>query len=231
VTSAGLTIAGPVAVLSPFGLEGAGVRLEPLSLDHAEALAEAAAGARDSFGYTWVPDGLADARRYVQAALADRDAGRTVPFAIRTRMGHRIVGSTRFLDLEVFRWPPPWPPGAGRGPVPSDGQPPVVAEIGSTWLASPAQRTGVNAECKLLMLRHAFDVWSVLRVTLKTDARNQASRTAIERLGATFEGVRRAHSAASDGTIRDTAYYSILRLEWPGVCDRLQREVRERASS
>jgi RimJ/RimL family protein N-acetyltransferase len=231
VTSAGLTIAGPVAVLSPFGLEGAGVRLEPLSLDHAEALAAAAAGARDSFGYTWVPDGLADARRYVQAALADRDAGRTVPFAIRTRMGHRIVGSTRFLDLEVFRWPPPWPPGAGRGPVPSDGQPPVVAEIGSTWLAPPAQRTGVNAECKLLMLRHAFDVWSVLRVTLKTDARNQASRTAIERLGATFEGVRRAHSAASDGTIRDTAYYSILRLEWPGVCDRLQREVRERASS
>ena len=145
-------------------------------------------------------------------------------------MGHRVVGSTRFLDLEVFRWPPPWPPGVGRGPVPSDGQPPVVAEIGSTWLAPSAQRTGVNAECKLLMLRHAFDVWSVLRVTLKTDARNQVSRDAIERLGATFEGVRRAHSPASDGSIRDTAYYSILRPEWPAVCDRLQRQVRERAS-
>ena len=219
------------AMLRAFGLEGAGVRLEPLSMAHAEALAEAASGARDSFGYTWVPDGLADARRYVQAALDDRDAGRTVPFAVRTRMGHRIVGSTRFLDLEVFRWPPPWPPGVGRGPVPSDGQPPVVAEIGSTWLAPSAQRTGVNDECKLLMLRHAFDVWSVLRVTLKTDARNQASRAAIERLGATFEGVRRAHSAASDGSIRDTAYYSILRPEWPAVCDRLQRQVRERASS
>jgi RimJ/RimL family protein N-acetyltransferase len=218
-------------MLSPFGLEGSEVRLEPLSMAHAEALAEAAAGARDSFGYTWVPDGLEDARRYVQAALDDRDAGRTVPFAIRTRMGHRIVGSTRFLDLEVFRWPPPWPPGVGRGPEPTDGQPPVVAEIGSTWLAPSVQRTGVNAECKLLMLRHAFDVWSVLRVALKTDARNQASRTAIERLGATFEGVRRAHSAASDGSIRDTAYYSILRPEWPAVCDRLQRQVRERASS
>jgi N-acetyltransferase len=217
-------------MLSPFGLEGSGVRLEPLTMAHAEALAEAAAGARDSFGYTWVPDGLADARRYVQAALDDRDAGRTVPFAIRARLGHRVVGSTRFLDLEVFRWPPPWPPGVGRGPVPTDGQPPVVAEIGSTWLAPAAQRTGVNAECKLLMLRHAFDVWSVLRVTLKTDARNEASREAIERLGATFEGVRRAHSAASDGSIRDTAYYSILRPEWPAVCDRLQREVRERAS-
>jgi N-acetyltransferase len=218
------------AMLRAFGLEGAGVRLEPLSMAHAEALAEAASGARTGFGYTWVPDGPADARRYVQAALDDRDAGRTVPFAVRTRMGHRIVGSTRFLDLEVFRWPPPWPPGVGRGPVPSDGQPPVVAEIGSTWLAPSAQRTGVNDECKLLMLRHAFDVWSVLRVTLKTDARNQASRAAIERLGATFEGVRRAHSPASDGSIRDTAYYSILRPEWPSVCDRLQRQVRERAS-
>ena len=217
-------------MLSPFGLEGAGIRLEPLSMAHAEALAGAASGARDSFGYTWVPDGLAEARRYVQAALDDRDAGRTAPFAVRARMGHRIVGSTRFLDLEVFRWPPPWPPGAARGPVPSDGQPPVVAEIGSTWLAASAQRTGVNAECKLLMLRHAFDVWDVLRVTLKTDARNQASRAAIERLGATFEGIRRAHSPASDGSVRDTAYYSILRPEWPAVCDRLQRQVRERAS-
>jgi RimJ/RimL family protein N-acetyltransferase len=217
-------------MLSPFVLEGTGIRLEPLSMTHAEALAEAASGARDSFGYTWVPDGPEDARRYVQAALEDRDAGRSVPFAVRSRMGHRIVGSTRYLDLEVFRWPPPWPPGVGRGPVPSDGQPPVVAEIGSTWLAASAQRTGVNAECKLLMLRHAFDVWSVLRVTLKTDARNQASRAAIERLGATFEGVRRAHSPASDGSIRDTAYYSILRPEWPAVCDRLQRQVRERAS-
>jgi N-acetyltransferase len=224
------TLAGRATMLSPFGLEGAGIRLEPLSMGHAEALAEAASGARDSFGYTWVPDGLAEARRYVQAALDDRDAGRSVPFAVRTRRGHRIAGSTRFLDLEVFRWPPPWPPGVGRGPVPSDGQPPVVAEIGSTWLAPSAQRTGVNAECKLLMLRHAFDVWSVLRVTLKTDARNQVSRAAIERIGATFEGVRRAHSAAPDGSIRDTAYYSILRPEWPAVCDRLQRQVRERAS-
>ena len=216
-------------MLSPFALEGAGIRLEPLTMAHAEALAEAASGARDSFGYTWVPDGPEDAGRYVQAALDDRDTGRSVPFAVRSRMGHRIVGSTRFLDLEVFRWPPPWPPGVGRGPVPSDGQPPVVAEIGSTWLAAAAQRTGINAECKLLMLRHAFDVWNVLRVTLKTDARNQASRAAIERLGATFEGVRRAHSPASDGSIRDTAYYSILRPEWPAVCDRLQRQVRERA--
>lgn len=214
-------------MLSPFVLEGAGIRLEPLTMEHVPALAAAAEAERASFGYTWVPDGITDARRYVQAALADRDDGRSVPFAVRRRLGHRIVGSTRFLDLDVFRWPPPWPPGAGQGPQPSDGQPPAVAEIGSTWYAASAQRTGINTECKLLMLRHAFDVWSVLRVTLKTDARNAASRASIGRLGAQFEGIRRAHSPAPDGTIRDTAYYSILRPEWPAVCDRLQRRVRE----
>src|SRR5579875_3807054 len=160
-------------MLSRFTLEGPAIRLEPLTLDHVPALAAAAAGSRDSFGFTWVPDGEEDARRYVEAALADRDTGRTVPFAVRTRAGHRIVGSTRFLELEVFGWPPPWPPGAAQGPVPSNGHPPAVAEIGSTWFATSVQRTGVNPECKLLMLRHAFDVWGVVRVTLKTDARNE----------------------------------------------------------
>ena len=101
-------------MLRPFFLEGAGIRLEPLSLAHTDGLAEAASGARDSFGYTWVPDGRDDAQRYVQAALDDRDAGRSVPFAVRSRMGHRIVGSTRFLDLEVFRWPPPTRPRTRR---------------------------------------------------------------------------------------------------------------------
>ncbi len=213
-------------MLSPFVLEGAGVRLEPLSAGHAQALADAAAGNRASFGYTWVPDGTDDARRYVQAALAGRDLGRAVPFAVRRLDSGRVVGSTRFLDLDVFGWPPPWPPGVGQGPVPSDQQPPTVAEIGSTWYAASAQRTGVNAACKLLMLRHAFETWRVLRVTLKTDARNEASRAAIERLGARFEGIRRAHAPAQDGTARDTAYFSIVAGEWPGVRDHLERRLR-----
>nr|WP_261567718.1 GNAT family protein [Frankia gtarii] len=97
------------------------------------------------------------------------------------------------------------------------GTPPSVAEIGGTWLAASAQRTAVNTEAKLLLLGHAFDTWAALRVCLKTDARNARSRAAIERLGARFEGVRRAHMLAFDGTARDSAYYSILRAEWPGV--------------
>jgi N-acetyltransferase len=206
-----------VVVLSPFALQGQLVRLEPLESGHAAALAEAAAENRASYGFTWVPDGLADARRYVANALDYQATGHAVPFVVRRLADERLVGATKFLDLAVFTWPPPWPPGVTLGPEPSDEQPPSVAEIGSTWYAASAQRTGVNAECKLLMLTHAFDVWHALRVTLKTDARNKASRGAIERLGARSDGVLRAHSPASDGTIRDTAYYSVLAEEWPEV--------------
>lgn len=213
-------------MLNPFTLEGHGVRLEPLAATHAAGLTEAAAGDRSGYAYTWVPDGHDDARRYVEAALAGARDGRAVPFAIRHSASGRIVGSTRFLDLDVFTWPPPWPPGVGRGPEPSDEQPPTVAEIGSTWLAAGARRTGINPACKLLMLGHAFDTWGVARVTLKTDARNKASRAAIDRVGATFEGVRRAHGPATDGTIRDTAYFSILAGEWPAVRGHLRHRLR-----
>jgi RimJ/RimL family protein N-acetyltransferase len=208
-------------VLSPFALESGRVRLEPLAPEHAAPLAGAAAEDRSSYQFTWVPDGLADARRYVAAALADRASGRAVPFAVHSRADGRIVGSTRFLDMEVFTWPPPWPPGVGRGPEPADTTAPSVTEIGSTWYAASCQRTGINSACKLLMLTHAFEVWQTLRVSLKTDARNAVSRRAIERLGAQSEGVRRAHSPASDGTVRDTAYYSITRDEWPAIRARL----------
>lgn len=229
VHGAGGAVAGRYcrSVLSSFILQGTVVRLEPLKPAHAAELAEAAAGDRGSFGYTWVPDDAEDARRYVEAALADRETGRAVPFAVRHLETGAIAGSTRFLDLDVFTWPPPWPPGVGRGPRPSDGQPPTVAEIGSTWYGIRWQRTGVNTECKLLMLAHAFGTWRVRRVTLKTDARNKASRAAIDRLGARFEGVRRAHGPAPDGTVRDTAYFSILAEEWPGVRDGLRRRLSE----
>ncbi|MET0275509.1 MAG: GNAT family protein, partial [Acidimicrobiia bacterium] len=100
-----------------------------------------------------------------------------------------------------------------------------TAEIGSTWLAASAQATPVNTEAKLLLLRHAFDTWRVERVTFKTDARNERSRRAIERIGATFEGVRRAHTIASDGTIRDSAYFSIVRSEWPAIEHELERRL------
>ena len=160
----------------------------------------------------------------IQADADPADALAAVA-ALRRLADQRVVGSTRFLDLDVFAWPSPWPPGVSAGPEPSAGRPPSVAEIGSTWYAASAQRTGVNAACKLLMLTHAFDVWEILRVTLKTDARNAASRGAIERLGAQYEGVRRAHFPAQDGGIRDTAYYSVIASEWPEVRAGLRRRL------
>ena len=212
-------------MLDPVVLQGMMARLEPLQPQHAPALA-AAARERASYAYTWVPDGPADAERYVQAALDHQADGRALPWAVRRLSDAVIVGTTRFLDLEVFSWPPPWPPGVARGPEPSAVLPPSVAEIGSTWYAASAQRTGINSDVKLMQLSYAFEVWQVLRVTLKTDARNDASRRAIERLGAQAEGVRRAHAPAGDGTVRDTAYYSITRREWTAVRDGLQRRVR-----
>jgi RimJ/RimL family protein N-acetyltransferase len=109
-----------------------------------------------------------------------------------------------------------------RGPAPSDDTPPTVAEIGGTWYAASAQRTVVNTECKLLLLSYAFDTWGVLRVTMKTDTRNERSRVAILRIGARFEGIRRVHAPAVDGAVRDTAYYSIVAAEWPEVRARLE---------
>lgn len=206
-------------------MENERVQVEPLARDHAPALARAAGHDRRSYGYTWVPHGLADAERYVEAGLAHQATGRALVQVVRRRSDDRIVGSTRFLDLDVFTWPPPWPPGVGVGPEPSDEQPPTVAEIGSTWYAPEVQGSGINGEVKLLQLTHAFEVWGVRRVSFKTDARNARSRAAIERLGARLEGVRRAHVPAGDGSVRDSAYYSIIAGEWPAAREQLQARL------
>ncbi len=212
-------------MLTRVTLHGRLVRLEPMTIDHIDDLCLAAAENRSTYSYTNVPDGPDEMRRYVEGALTALSNGRALPFVVRRLETGRVVGTTRFLDLQVFSWPPPWPPGVATGPSPSDATPPTVAEIGSTWYAASAQRTGVNTECKLLMLSHAFDSWHTIRVTLKTDARNVRSRAAIERLGAVFEGVRRAHVAASDGSVRNTAYYSILAEEWPAVRANLEERL------
>jgi N-acetyltransferase len=203
-------------------LDGSRVRLEPLTLNHVDALVLAATGSRDTYGFTLVPADRAAMGHYVQAALEDQDTGWALPFAIYDRYCKAIVGTTRFLDLDYWSWPPAWPPGRT---MPQPDAIPSVAEIGSTWLASQAQRTGCNTESKLLMLTHAFDTWGVLRVTLKTDARNTRSRRAIERIGGRFEGIRRAHARAVDGSVRDTAYYSIVAAEWPNVRAALKARV------
>jgi RimJ/RimL family protein N-acetyltransferase len=190
---------------------GTVVVLEPLQLAHVDELVAAATEDRATYDFTWVPHDTPSMQSYVETALDDEQRGWALPFAIRLRASGRVVGSTRFLDLDYW----------------TDSPIPNTVEIGSTWLASSVQGTHVNPEIKLLMLGNAFETWNVYRVTFKTDARNEQSRRAIARLGATFEGVRRAHKLASDGTVRDSAYFSIVRDEWPAVkqalLDRLAR--------
>ncbi len=196
---------------SPIVLEGPEIVLRPLSMADAKPLSVAAAESREHYGLSPVPDGVEGAARYVERALRDRSAGLRIPFTIVWRS--RVVGSTSFWDLQSWEWPV-------DSPFCRVNRPDVV-EIGHTWLAASAQRTPCNTEAKLLLLTHAFDVWDVHRVALRTDARNQRSRNAIVRLGATFEGIRRADKPATDGIVRDSAFFSIIRAEWPDVRARL----------
>jgi RimJ/RimL family protein N-acetyltransferase len=191
-------------------LEGALVRLEPLTVAHVAGLTEAASGPRDTYRLTGVPLGEAATREWVENAIALGDAGTAVPFATVERRSGRIAGATRFFDIQYWAWAPDNPHQRGADL-------PDALEIGHTWLAAWAQRTGINTEAKLLMLTHAFEVWRVHRVRLSTDARNARSRAAIERLGMRLDGVLRGASAAYDGEVRDSAYYSMLDSEWPGA--------------
>ncbi|MBT2470421.1 GNAT family N-acetyltransferase [Streptomyces sp. ISL-66] len=203
----------PVPVL----LAGRSVRLEPLAPHHTEALAMAGAEDRTTYAFTPVPHGLQASHEYIDRALADQAAGRSLPFAVVRATDGRVVGSTRFLELDYWQGPLVWPAVPG---VPF-GDPataiPDAAEIGNTWLSPAAQGTGINTEAKLLLLRHAFETWGVRRISLRADARNGRSRAAMERLGFTSEGVRRAHSRGLDGAVRSTAFYSVLDEEWPTV--------------
>ena len=209
------------APITPFTLEGRLVRLEPLRPELAPALLEAGLVDRQTFVLTGVPDSLESSRAYIQTAVQSREAGLAMPFATVRVSDGRVLGSTRFGNLEY------WPWAAGNPHAKQDGTP-DAAEIGWTWLEPTAQRSGINTEAKRLMLAHAFETWRVLRMTFKTDARNIRSRDAIERLGAKFDGVLRAHVPASDGGIRDSAYYSILAAEWPEVRSRLDGMLEEK---
>ena len=205
-------------MVRPVTLEGRFVRLEPLTPAHAAPLLAAASGSRETYGLTLVPGSAAETAAYIETALAEQRATRSLPFAIVDRAGGRVIGSTRFLNIEFWTWP------AGNRHQRGPGRPDVV-EIGATWLAASAQRTPINTEAKLLMLAHAFDHWRVHRVSLMTDARNQRSRQAILRLGARFDGILRAARPASDGAIRDTAAFSILEAEWPAVRANLEARL------
>ncbi len=194
-------------------LSGHHVRLEPLDHRHVEGLAAAAAGDRSLYQWSPVPQGKLEATTYIDTALAWRDAGSAAPFAIINLNDRVVIGSTRFFNIE--RWA--WPPGHAR----HGRQSPDACEIGYTWFAASAIRTAANTEAKLLMLTHAFETWQALRVCFHTDARNQRSRAALERIGGKFEGILRAHRMAADFIPRDSVRYSIVAAEWPEVKEQL----------
>lgn len=190
--------------LHPVTLEGSQVRLEPLTLAHVDALAEVALDPvlwRFTLSRVETP---AQLREYVEAALAAQARGDALPFATVARATGQVVGSTRFANYSA-----------------KDRR----VEIGWTFVAPAWQRTAINTEAKLLMLRHAFTVLRCVRVELKTSATNAASRRAILGLGAKEEGTLRKQAILPDGTWRDTAWFSILDEEWPGVEARLRARL------
>jgi RimJ/RimL family protein N-acetyltransferase len=192
----------PPMVTVPETLDGRRVRLEPLSLErHEEGLM---AVGLDPALWRWTvsrPASRADLRAYLEKALAEQAAGVALPFATIDKTSGRVAGSTRFGNISRH-----------------DRR----VEIGWTWLGTAFQRSHVNTEAKYLMLRHAFETWGCVRVELKANALNDASRRAMERFGATFEGTLRRHMRLEDGTWRDTVFYSVLDSEWPAVRARLE---------
>lgn len=190
--------------LQPVTLEDYGIRLEPLTEAHAEALALAATDGRLwNLWFTSVPQ-PSEARDYITAALAGQEAGHMLPWAVRELKTDTIVGSTRYHDIVATL---------------------DRVEIGYTWYAESWQRSHVNTGCKLLLLRHAFDTLGCKVVGLRTDNFNFTSQRAIEALGAKKDGVIRHHLARRDGSVRDTVMYSILAHEWPDVRKHLEARL------
>jgi len=178
--------------------------LRPLSLDDVPALGEAAGdGALWDKKTTTVPrpEGFEE---YVRKALELQALGLALPFATVVKNGSKVVGSTRFMNIDAVNH---------------------RVEIGTTWIAKSWQRSFVNTHAKFLMLRHAFEVLGCNAVEIRTHSQNDQSRAAIERLGAKLDGILRRHMIMPDGHIRDTAVYSIIREEWPEVKMRLEQRL------
>jgi len=187
-------------------------------MSHLDGLVAAAAVDPALYAWSPVPQGRDTMTRYIETALALHEADKAVAFATVRIVDGIVLGSTRFFDLESWAWP--------EGHARHGRQFRDVCEIGYTWFTRDAIRTAANTEAKLLMLTHAFEVWQVLRVCLHTDARNQRSQAAIERIGGKFEGVLRAHRMAADFIPRDSYRYSIVAAEWPEVKLRLAQRLR-----
>jgi RimJ/RimL family protein N-acetyltransferase len=193
-----------MASVEPVTLAGELVALEPLQLAHHDELVEAVSDGRLwELWYTSVPspDSMADD---ITGRLARQARGEMVPFTVRCSGTGRVVGMTTYLNIEAD--------------VPR-------LEIGSTWTAASAQRTGVNAESKLLLLTHAFEVLGCLAVEFRTHWHNRQSRDAIAGLGAKQDGVLRNHRRMPDGSLRDTVVFSIIDSEWPAVRSGLRHRL------
>jgi RimJ/RimL family protein N-acetyltransferase len=198
-------------------LSGTHVRLEPLEHRHVNGLVAAAAVDPSLYQWSPVPQGIGETAQYIDTAVAWRAAGSALPFAVVRVADGVVIGSTRFWNLERWTWPKDHKRHGGQV---IDG-----CEIGYTWLARSAIRTAANTESKLLMLTHAFEVWRTLRVCFHTDARNQRSAAAIERIGGRFEGILRAHRIAADHSARNSMRFSIVEDEWPAVERQLSRLI------
>lgn len=192
--------------IEPVTLTGRVVRLEPLRIEHTAELYEAG---RDPGIWTYLsvkpPTSQTEMEQLVLGALREQEAGECLPFATIDLASGRVVGQTRYLSI-----------------VPQDRG----LEIGWTWLSPSVQRTGINTECKYLLLRHAFEVLGAIRVQLKTHHLNLKSQRAIERLGAVKEGILRNHKITLDGSYRHSVYYSVIESEWPQVRAGLEAKMR-----
>lgn len=191
--------------IEPVILEGEFVLLEPFKIEHLDGLFQAG---MDKSIWTWMTnlmENYGDMRNYVEIALAESERKVSLPFATIEKSSNKIVGSTRFGNIDVKN---------------------LKAEIGWTWINPKWQRTYVNTEAKLLMLRHAFEVWECVRVEFKTDALNEKSRNAILRVGAKEEGILRRHLITETGRYRDSVYFSILDTEWENVEKNLQARLK-----
>ena len=181
--------------LEPVTLSGAHARLEPLSQHHREGLTEAVKdGELWKLWYTFVPR-PEDMGKEIDRRLGLQAAGAMLPFTVFDAAG-KIAGMTTYMNVDT---------------------PNRRVEIGSTWYATRVQRSGVNTQCKLLLLAHAFEKLDCIAVEFRTHFFNHQSRRGIERLGAKQDGILRSHQIAPNGTLRDTVVYSIIASEWPTV--------------
>lgn len=191
--------------VEPVTLEGAHVRLEPLTQAHHQALTQIGL---DEDLWRWIPSQVRTSEEmaeYIVKALDEQARGVSLPFAIIEKSSGRAIGSTRYgnIDREHRR-----------------------VEIGWTWVAREWQRTAINTEAKYLLLRHAFETLGCIRVELKTDSLNERSRAAILRIGAREDGVFRNHMITASGRIRHSVYFSITDAEWPAVKARLEEKLK-----